>query len=110
DKGIDLIDVYLSSDGVLTGSAREQQQLHEAAGIELRTHAMTRKDREIERKKLILAAKIDSLNQEFESIQDELNKTYLEEDLRKEILERNRAQLAKQRTNKSSDGKSKKGS
>ncbi|RYG00508.1 MAG: circadian clock protein KaiC, partial [Chitinophagaceae bacterium] len=58
DKGIDLIDVYLSSDGVLTGSAREQQQLNEAAGLELRTHAMTRKDREIERKKLILAAKI----------------------------------------------------
>jgi circadian clock protein KaiC len=99
DKGLDLLDVYLSPEGVLTGSAREAQQLNEAAGVEMRTHAMTRKDREIERKKLVLEAKISSLKEEFEGVQEELNKSYLEEDLRKEILEKNRKKLSQFRSN-----------
>ncbi len=107
-EGLDLRDVYLGADGVLTGSAREAQLLHEATGIELRTHAKTRKDREIERKKFLLETKISSLREEFEGVRDELNKTYLEEDLKKEIMEKNRQQLALNRTNKLSNDSSKK--
>src|SRR6478752_1497667 len=44
DKGLDLVDVYLGPEGVLTGSAREAQQLSEVAGQVLRTHALSRKD------------------------------------------------------------------
>jgi len=109
DHGLDLLDVYLTSDGVLTGSAREAQLLNEAAGAELRTHAVTRKNREIERKKLVLEAKISSLKEEFEGVQEELNKTYLEEDLRKEILEKNRKQLSQQRSNKTKNDTTEKG-
>ncbi|MBD2700834.1 circadian clock protein KaiC [Spirosoma sp. BT702] len=97
DKGLDLIDVYLSSEGVLTGSAREAQQLQEVTGVALRDHAMNRKDREIERKRTVLESRIASLKEEFESVQDELNKTFLEDDLRKEILEQNREQLIRSR-------------
>lgn len=99
-EGLDLRDVYLGAEGVLTGSAREAQLLNEATGLELRTHAMTRKDREIERKRNLLENKISSLREEFESVQDELNRSYLEEDLKKEIMEKNRKQLALKRTNK----------
>ena len=100
DQGLDLVDVYLGADGVLTGSAREAQQLLEATGQILRTHALNRKDLEIERKRKVLEAKIASLQEEFESVQDELNKTYVEEDLKKEIMEKNRKQLIQSRHSK----------
>ncbi|MBD0332892.1 MAG: KaiC 1, partial [Chitinophagaceae bacterium] len=97
DQGLDLVDVYLGTDGVLTGSAREAQQLMETTSKLLRTHALNRKDLEIQRKRKVLEAKIASLQEEFESVQDELNKSYVEEDLRKEIMEKNRKELIQNR-------------
>lgn len=99
DQGITLVDVYLGAVGVLTGSAREAQQLQEETGVALREHALSRKDREIERKRLVLESKIAGLKEEFESIQDELNKTFIEDELRKEILEKNREQMTRNRHN-----------
>ncbi|CAN5377390.1 circadian clock protein KaiC [soil metagenome] len=98
-KGLELVDVFLGPEGVLTGSAREAQQLQHGTGDILREHAVSRKDREIERKKLVLEAKIAGLKEEFESMQDELNKTYIEDELRKEVLEKNREQITRSRHN-----------
>jgi len=100
DQGLDLVDVYLGSDGVLTGSAREAQQLVETTGEVLRTHALNRKDLEIERKRRVLEAKIASLQEEFASVKDELNKSYIEEAIKKEIIEKNREQLINNRHSK----------
>jgi circadian clock protein KaiC len=97
DQGLDLVDVYLGPDGVLTGSAREAQQLQQVAGVALWDQAVSRKDREIERKRLVLESKIASLKEEFESVQEELNKTFVDENLRNEILERNREQMIRNR-------------
>jgi circadian clock protein KaiC len=105
DDGLSLVDVFLGAEGVLVGSAREAQELEEATGMALRSHASSRTDREIQRKKLVLEAKIASMQEEFESVKDELNKTHIEEQLRKEILERNRAELKRKRLDQSS-GKS----
>ncbi|HWJ90176.1 MAG TPA: circadian clock protein KaiC [Flavisolibacter sp.] len=106
DNGLDLVDVYLGPDGVLTGSAREAQQLTEVAGRVLRSHALSRKDLEIKRKRTVLEAKIASLKEEFESIQDELNKSYIEEDLKRDVMEKNRNQMMENRhTKNSGDGK-----
>lgn len=108
DNGLDLVDVYLGTDGVLIGSAREAQQLVEATGKVLRKHALNRKDLEIQRKRKVLEAKIASLHEEFESVQDELNKSYVEEDLKKEIMEKNRQQLINNRhTKNTANGKRK---
>jgi circadian clock protein KaiC len=106
-EGLRLVDVYLGPDGILIGSARESQELNEVTGIEMRTHALGRKDREVERKRKVLESKIASLREEFDSVQDELNKSYIEEDLRKEIMEKNRKQLTQKRSNKSGDDKNK---
>lgn len=97
DNGLELVDVYLGPDGILVGSAREAQKLDEVTGAELRGHAINRKDREIARKQLVLEAKIASLKEEFESVQDELNKTFVEEELKKEIMDKNRQQLTQNR-------------
>ncbi|MCF2495029.1 circadian clock protein KaiC [Dyadobacter chenhuakuii] len=94
DNGLDLVDVFLGPEGVLTGSARAAQQLLERTGVVLRDHAVTRKDREIERKKMVLEAKIESLKEEFASLQEELNKTFIEEELKKEVFEKNRQELS----------------
>ncbi|MGZ3873954.1 MAG: circadian clock protein KaiC [Mucilaginibacter sp.] len=97
DKGIDLVEVYLGPDGVLTGSAREAQKLQEQTGKVLRNNALSMKDREVLRKKKVLEAKIASLQSEFESAEEELNKIYIEEDLVKKVTEDNRQELLKMR-------------
>ena len=99
NQGLELVNVFLGPDGVLTGSAREAQQLQEVTGTVLREYAVSQKDREIERKRAVLEAKIAGLREEFESIQDELNKTYVEDELRKDILEKNRQQMIRNRHN-----------
>jgi circadian clock protein KaiC len=96
-NGLELVDVYLGPEGVLIGSAREAQALEEATGQELKTYTGKRTDREIQRKKTVLEAKIASLQEEFESVKDELSRTHQEELVRKEIMERNRNQLTENR-------------
>jgi circadian clock protein KaiC len=93
------MDVYLSDNGVLIGSAREAQELNELTGLELRDYAVSQKDREINRKRMVLESRIASLKEEFESVQDELNRAYVEEDMKKSIMERNRKQLSSKRSN-----------
>ena len=100
DFGLDLVDVFLGSDGVLTGSAREAEQLKLQAGNVLRDFAVGRKDKEIERKRAVLEAKIASVKEEFESISDELYRSYVEEDLRNEVMEKNRVAITNIRNNK----------
>src|SRR5690606_30483504 len=90
DEGLELVDVFLGPHGVLIGSAREEQQLEEETGKALKTYAGTRTDREIQRKRKVLEAKIISLNEEFESVKEDLNHTHQEEELRKQILEKNK--------------------
>jgi circadian clock protein KaiC len=107
DKGLDLVEVYLGPDGILTGSAREAQKIREQTGEAIRDYAVSRKDREIMRKRKVLESKIASLNSEFESVEEELNKVYEEEELRKEILNKNREMATRIRQGEEADVKSK---
>lgn len=100
DKGLALVDVFIGPEGILTGSAREAQQLLEKTGVVLWENAILRKDREIERKRMILESQIASLKEEFESVQEELNKTYIEEVLKKEVMEKNRKEMARKRASR----------
>lgn len=95
--GLDLVDVYLGPDGVLTGSAREAHIVKEETGLALQGYAVSRKDREILRKRRMLESQIANLRTEFESVEEELNKVYMEEELKKNIQEKNRNDLAKRR-------------
>jgi len=99
DNGLDLIDLFIGPEGVLTGSARETQQLLEKTSDLMRHSAISRKDREIQRKRIVLESKIASLKEEFESTQEELNKEYTDDDLRKDFLEKNRQEIIRKRDN-----------
>lgn len=108
-NGLDLIDVYLGPDGILTGSAREQHLLLEQTGEAIRSSAVNRKDREIIRKRKVLEAKIASLHTEFESVEEELNKVYLEEELKKRILDKNREEVTRLRRGEADENSKKPG-
>jgi len=86
DNGLDLVEVYLSEEGVLTGSAREAKLLMEQTGEVIHQQAVSRKDRELIRRRKVLEAKIDSLRSEFESAEEELNKVYVEEAIKKQVM------------------------
>jgi circadian clock protein KaiC len=97
DKGLDLVEVYLGPDGVLTGSAREAQKLHEQTGVVLRDFAVSSKDRELMRKRKMLEAKISNLRMEFESTEEELNKMYQQEELIKQVSSKTREEITNRR-------------
>jgi circadian clock protein KaiC len=97
DKGLDLVEVYLGPDGILTGSAREAQKLQEQTGEVLRNFAVNSKDREIIRKRKVLEAKISNLQMEFESAEEELNKIHQEEELVKQVSSKTREEITNMR-------------
>jgi len=109
DKGLDLVEVYLGPDGVLTGTAREAQRLQEETGEVLREFAVNSKDREISRKRKVLEAKISNLQMEFESAEEELNKIYQEQELVKQVTHRTRQEITKMRRGQMADVKTKGG-
>ncbi|MCX2480596.1 circadian clock protein KaiC [Pedobacter sp. MC2016-15] len=98
EDGLDLLDVYLGPDGILTGSAREAHKLEEQTGEMIYTSAISRKDRELERKRKVLESKIDSLKAEFESIEEELNKVYTEEEIKRDITNQTRKKITNLRS------------
>jgi circadian clock protein KaiC len=100
DNGLELVDVFLGPEGILTGSAREAHQLIEKTEDAMRAFSLNRKDREIERKSSMLETKISGLRSEFESVKDELNRIYQEEELRKEVLTHNRENVINLRKEK----------
>jgi len=86
DQGIQLRDVYIGSDGVLTGSARIVQEAREtAASIEHRQE-IERKQREIERNKTLIAARIAALQAQLESEKDDLELVIAKEKQRDEAI------------------------
>ncbi len=103
DNGIEIAEVTLGPNGVLVGSARDAYKLEQNSGEVLRKNSLERKNKEIESKKLILDAKVAKLTTEFELAKDELNRLYIEEELKNEVMEKNRKQLGEIRGKKEQD-------
>ncbi len=87
DEGLRLEDVYLGSEGILTGSAREAHKLQKQTEAILNKHALGRKDKAIERKARELKARIDTLNYEFESVKEDLKNDFIEQELRNTVMQ-----------------------
>jgi len=72
-KGIELLDVELGPEGILTGVARQSNEMNKKLSeIKLQSE-LDRKDREIARKRKVLEANIEALRNEFESAEEELS-------------------------------------
>jgi circadian clock protein KaiC len=98
DHGVELKDVYVGTEGVLTGSARAAQEAREKAAAQLRREATERKKRELERKRRALDAQIVALRTQFETEAEELQKEISLEAAREQVLETERLQMAQLRS------------
>ncbi|MDC0740221.1 circadian clock protein KaiC [Polyangium mundeleinium] len=95
--GIDLLDVYVGSSGVLTGSARQAQEAKERAESITRQQEIERKQRDLTRKRAQVEAQILALRAEFEAEEQEVL-AVVEQDKRREVsLSRDREQMARLR-------------
>jgi circadian clock protein KaiC len=97
DHGIDLVDVYLSSEGVLTGTARAAQEAREKAEALLRRQEIERKQRNMDRRSKALEARMTALRTQFEIEKEELEREIKERKRRAGVLDEDRAVMAARR-------------
>jgi circadian clock protein KaiC len=94
DHGIELSDVYLGAEGVLTGAARQVQEAHERATALRRQQEIDRKQRELDRKREALEYRITALRKEFEAEQQEATSIIEQEKSREEVTRMDRERMA----------------
>jgi len=83
DKGIELLDLYQGTEGVLFGSARMAQQSREVSDRLIRNEEIERKQRELDSKKLVMENEIALLRARFAREEDEM-KTVIGQDVYRE--------------------------
>ncbi len=94
--GIDLLDVYVGPDGVLTGSLRASQEARERATALAREQEQTRRQRELAHRRAVLQAQIQALQQESMTLEQEIGAQEREYELASDTIEHER-QAARQR-------------
>jgi circadian clock protein KaiC len=97
DRGIELLDVYVGPEGVLTGSARIIQEMKDEAEQLLRQQAIARKQLFLEHKRETIEAQILQLRSDFEAEELETCQSIRIENERNERFNRARAQMAQSR-------------
>ncbi|MBZ5713831.1 circadian clock protein KaiC [Nannocystis pusilla] len=96
-RGIELRDVYVGPEGVLTGSMRLAQEAKEREAAENRRLAIARKRREIDRKRRALEAQIAALRAEAEIEESELELLLGAEEAVERRLQSDRVGMARSR-------------
>ncbi len=100
DDGVELVDVYVGTNEVLTGSARFAREAQEKAEALERMQELERKKHELERRRQLMNAQIVALQSEFEAEEREV-KRFIEQSLSKEdVLERVQKDMARIREQK----------
>jgi len=94
DHGINLQDVNLGPDGVLTGSARQVQEFRERSSARARLDEIERKQRDLKRKREAFEARLVALRKEFEVEADEADWMLSLEESRDRILQSERDEMA----------------
>jgi circadian clock protein KaiC len=97
DNGIELLDVYVGSEGVLTGSARLVQETRDDAEKLLRQQEIGAKQFALERKRDAMEAQIVVLRSEFQAEEAEANKVITIEKARNERFTQDKVRMAKNR-------------
>jgi circadian clock protein KaiC len=93
DQGVELLDVYTGSEGVLTGSARLAQEARERATLLERQQEIESRERELARKRAALDARITALRKEFENEEEELRRLIGQEQSRESAIQQEREQM-----------------
>jgi circadian clock protein KaiC len=96
-QGVDLLDVYVGPEGVLTGSSRLSQEAREQAAALARQHEAERRDRDRMRKREALEARIAALRKEFEVEEAEAETTSAQDVSAEETIAQNREAMSRSR-------------
>jgi circadian clock protein KaiC len=96
-RGIELSDVYIGPEGVLTGSARQTLEARERAQSIARQEALDARRRELERKREALEARIAALRHEFLAEEEEANRIIGQEINKDEVLRLERERMGVRR-------------
>jgi circadian clock protein KaiC len=94
DHGIELQDVYLGPDGVLTGSARQTQEFRERSSARAKLDEIERKQRDLKRKREAFEARLIALRKEFEVEVEEADRMLSQEETRDRMLQSERDEMA----------------
>jgi circadian clock protein KaiC len=97
EQGVQLLDVYVGPEGVLTGSMRAAQEDREKAAALTRAQDVERKQRDLARRRAALEAQITALRAEFEAVDDEARIIADQDRAREAELESNRSTAASRR-------------
>ena len=96
-QGVDLLDVYVGPEGVLTGSSRLSQEAREKAAALARRNEAERRDRDRMRKREALEARIAALRKEFEVEETEAETASAQEESVEETIAQNREAMSRSR-------------
>lgn len=96
-QGIELIDTYVGSEGVLMGSARANQTARERAAAVERAEARQRKERELKRKQEWYEAQLVALRNQYESERETILKELEEAERRESMVASERVEMARLR-------------
>jgi circadian clock protein KaiC len=94
DHGIELSNVYLGPEGVLTGTARQAQEAKESAEATRREQQIEARRRELARKRQALEARIVAMRKDFEAEEEESERIIGEEEAKEAVLQQNRNKMA----------------
>jgi circadian clock protein KaiC len=97
ERGVDLLNVYVGPEGVLTGSSRLSQEAREKAAAVERQQEAQRRQRERTRKREALEARIAALRKDFEVEEEEAETSVSEEVLREKSIAENREAMSRSR-------------
>ncbi|MFO0909475.1 MAG: circadian clock protein KaiC [Isosphaeraceae bacterium] len=96
-QGIELLDVYVGPEGVLTGSMRLAQEAKEAAEATARAQEESRRRRELERRRTALESQLAVLRADLDALEHERSLTSQEFQDRETRLDVDRTEMAQRR-------------
>ena len=93
NNGIVVLPIYVTPDGILTGSAKLEHTLNEEKQGKLLQHGFTAEKSEIERKRRIMEENSASLKAQFESEVALLNQNMVESNLNEKTTQKNKDEI-----------------
>jgi circadian clock protein KaiC len=97
DHGVELKDVYVGLDGVLTGSLRLAQEAREQAAALSRQQEIERRRRDLERKRRALESQIAAQRGQFEAEEEELKLLIAQEEAAADRVRQSQEEMARSR-------------
>jgi len=104
DRGIDLVDVYVGPEGILTGSARLIQEGRDRISLQQRQAEIERRRRELELKRKAVESQVAVLQAELETEEEEFQRALTEEEIAQTMQAEERESVIRSRRAPSNGG------